>query len=121
MRIGDIVYISEPQNIEKDVIFVEVRLEPETVDEKETCYGFTATTLEFAKQWMADNKKPYFCTNTPFIIFSKLDDDTILPVIEELLPRINDITKKLWTYPNPNARVIDMREKKSGKKKRERN
>ena len=97
MKIRAVYYLNEPEDLECDIFEVRVELVQEDDISKEEEYAFTATTLKFLQKQMSSSKKSYFRgLNSPLIVFSKLDDTTILNAINDFLPEIKNVAKKIY-------------------------
>lgn len=89
MKLKGIFYLSEPKDIEKDLIEAHVLTEPEGDEPGGYEYSMSITTPRYIAEEM---KKNGFFYSSPFIlVVERLEDKIIIEIIKSLLPIIDKI------------------------------
>jgi len=84
VKIKEITYLIPPRNLFEDIVDVLVTLEDEYCTEG-FCYFVEVTTPQFLSTLMEKQKMEFLPPDYPFIIVSKLTDDTIRAAIESFI------------------------------------
>lgn len=95
MKMRGIYYLNEPTSVDADLFQIRIMTDPDEGEKGGHEYALDVTTIAYIQQWMKENKKEYFYTGRiPHLILPKLDDQTIIRAVKELLPIIDEIASR---------------------------
>ncbi len=92
MKIREVYYLNDPEDLESDWFEMCVGVDPTSPNEIGGEFSFSVTTTKFIDEWMRKNDKKYYCDgHIPLLIVTRLDDETVLQALQEILPQIEEL------------------------------
>lgn len=96
MKLKDIYFINNPDDEINDSISIRILTEPDPGENTGYEYALQATTLEFIRNFMETKDRMSFCGyGEPVLIVRRLNDEFIHKAVEEILPHIDKMAKRI--------------------------
>ena len=97
MKLKNVYYLEQPKDIECDSIHLGILTEPGKNEKGGYEYAIEITTLNYIQKWLEENENKFYYNSAkePIFIVKRLDDETIDSIIDEILPKIDEIALRI--------------------------